>query len=86
LRNIARYTTEKWGEDQAVRYISGLRDCFALLAGKPQIGRTCDSLNAGLRRHEHGKHVIFYLPQPDGILVVRVLHHRMVPAKSHFEH
>jgi len=39
----------------------------------------------GLRRHEHGKHVVFYRLNRDGIRIVRVLHQQMVPATIHFE-
>jgi toxin ParE1/3/4 len=84
MRGIASYTTEKWGEDQAVRYISDLRECMALLAGKPSMGRACNPLIPDLRRHEHGKHVIFYIPQPDGILIARILHQQMIPSEILF--
>ena len=49
------------------------------------MGRTCDSVNIGLRRFEHGKHVVFYRIATGGILIVRVLHQAMIPAKSRFE-
>jgi hypothetical protein len=29
---------------------------------------------------------VFYLSQPGGVLIVRVLHQQMIPAKSHFDH
>jgi len=82
LRGIASYTTEKWGQDQAVRYISDLRECMALLAGKPSMGRAWNSLTPELRRHEHGKHVVFYTIEPDGILIVRILHQQMIATRN----
>jgi plasmid stabilization system protein ParE len=42
-------------------------------------------IHPGLRRFEQGKHVVFYLAQPDELLIVRVLHQQMIPAKPHFE-
>jgi len=36
-------------------------------------------IRAGLRRMEHGSHVIFYRWLPEGIFIVRVLHERMLP-------
>jgi plasmid stabilization system protein ParE len=48
---------------------------------EPAIGRSCDAIRAGLRRFEIGKYVVFYLTEPDGVLVVRVLHQRMLPNK-----
>ena len=38
-----------------------------------------------MRRFEVGKYVIFYLPQPDGILVVRILHQQMIPSKPRLD-
>jgi toxin ParE1/3/4 len=50
------------------------------------MGRSCDSISAGLHRHEVGKHVIYYRLKPSGIRVVRILHQQMNPARTHFEH
>jgi toxin ParE1/3/4 len=72
--------TPKWGGRQADQYLTKLEDGFALLAENPSIGRTCDVIREGLRRFEVGRHVIFYLPEPGGIFVVRVLHERMLPS------
>jgi toxin ParE1/3/4 len=48
----------------------------------PALGRRCDEIRGGLRRLEHGKHVIFYRQQDnDGILVSRILHQRMLPER-----
>jgi len=49
------------------------------------MGRGCDSVSLGLRRFEHGKHVVFYRIVAGGILIVRVLHQRMMPVKPLFE-
>jgi toxin ParE1/3/4 len=85
LRSILLYTLRTWGSTQAKRYSLGLRNCFQLLADSPSIGRGCDAIHAGLRRFEQGKHVVFYLNQPDGILIVRVLHQQMLPNRAYFE-
>jgi toxin ParE1/3/4 len=74
-----------WGRAQTERYSHGLRDCFHLLANNPSLGRSCDFIRPGLRRFEHGKHVVFYLWQPDEVLIARVLHQHMSPTKSQFE-
>jgi len=42
-------------------------------------------VSLGLRRFEHGKHVVFYRIVAGGILIVRVLHQRMMPVKPLFE-
>jgi toxin ParE1/3/4 len=81
---IAAYTTGTWGWRQTDQYLAQLEDGFNLLVRNPSIGRSCDSIRPGLHRFEIGKHVVFYIPEPDGVEVVRVLHQRMVPAKPQF--
>jgi toxin ParE1/3/4 len=85
VRGIVRYTTTNWSAEQAARYASALRSCFRMLADHPGMGRSCDSTSAGLRRFEHGKHVVFFRTMSDGISIIRVLHQRMVPARARFE-
>jgi toxin ParE1/3/4 len=82
---IAAYTARTWGWRQSDRYLGQLEDAFQLLVENPGIGRACDAIGSGLRRHEEGKHVVFYRLKPGGIRIVRILHQQMVPAKSHFE-
>ena len=79
IDRIIAYTATKWGWRQGNRYLAKLEDGFDLLAGNPSIGRSCDSIRAGLRRFEIGRHVVFHLPGPGGVLVVRVLHQQMLP-------
>jgi toxin ParE1/3/4 len=81
LDGILAYTTGTWGWRQTDQYIAKLEDGFDLLAQNPSIGRACESIRAGMRRFEIGKHVVFYLPDPGGVLIVRVLHQQMLPAK-----
>ena len=81
IDRIADYTTSTWGWRQTNQYLAKLEDGFDLLAQNPSIGRSCDSIRAGLRRFEIGRHVVFYLPESDGVLVVRVLHQQMLPNK-----
>ena len=84
MRAIARYTFERWGAEQAVRYVQGLRTCFQTLAENPGMGRAYEAIGPGLHRHEQGWHVVFYRLRPDGIRVVRVLHQQIIPARWHF--
>lgn len=52
-----------------------------MLADKPNLGRRCDDIRPGLRRHEHDKHVLFVRQERDGILISRILHQRMLPER-----
>lgn len=84
--SIGDYTLRTWGEAQADRYIGELESCCQMLGGNPALGRPCDDIRPGLRRMEHGKHVVFYRPQKSGdILVVRILHQRMLPERHAIE-
>lgn len=85
LLDIGRYTLQKWGMDQAIRYIDELEACCGQLAGAPGLGRPCDHVRPGLRRMEHGRHIIFYRQEPGGILVSRILHQRMIPERHLLE-
>jgi toxin ParE1/3/4 len=81
---IAEYTANTWGPVQTDVYLAKLEDGFALLARNPLLGRSCDSIREGLRRHEIEKHVVFYRIVTGGIRIVRVLHQRMLPIPSRF--
>jgi toxin ParE1/3/4 len=82
LLNIAAYTLRTWEQAQTDRYIGDLEACCEQLADNPGSGRPCGYVLAGLRRMEHGKHVVFYRQETDGVLVSRILHQRMLPENN----
>jgi toxin ParE1/3/4 len=79
LISIYRTSIEQFGAAQARRYRRQIEETMDLLASRPLMGRTAEHLGAGLRRHEHGSHVIFYRPTDYGVLIVAFLHARQVP-------
>ena len=81
LLSIGEYTLRKWGETQTARYLRELEECCQMLARNPALGRRCEHIRPGLRRFEHGKHVLFYRQELRGILISRILHQRMLPEK-----
>ena len=85
LMDIGTYSLDKWGEDQTVRYIDALEACCQQLGDNPELGRACDQIRSGLRRMEHGRHVVFYRIELRGILVSRILHQRMLPERQSFD-
>jgi toxin ParE1/3/4 len=85
LIDIADYTVDTWGVEQALRYLDSLDACFDRLAKTPQIGRRCDRIRAGYRRMEHERHVILYRADGDGIFIGRVLHQGMLPGRHLIE-
>lgn len=77
LDGIYEYSIAQFGLLQAQFYLHGLEDQFEKLARSPRLGRRANRLRAGLRRFEHESHVVFYHPEADGILILRVLHQSM---------
>lgn len=77
LEAIAAFSIDRFGINQARRYRDELIACFSNLAANPSLGRRAEQLAKGLRRFEHGSHIIFYTREGEDISVVRVLHYRM---------
>ena len=69
---------ELFGPLQAAKYQFELDDCFSLLAENPHMGRRADRIAPGVRRHEHGSHVILYREEKGGVLILAVAHGRSV--------
>jgi toxin ParE1/3/4 len=84
LEEIADYTTDRWGAAQAERYIDNLVGCFEQIEKMPGLGRSCKDIYPKLHRIEQDQQVIFYLPEPGGVLICRVLHQRMLPEYDDF--
>jgi toxin ParE1/3/4 len=77
LDGIWDYTAATWGEEQAVRYLEGLRDACRELAQGERQSRPVD-VRAGYRKCQVGQHVLFFqTADTGGIIVVRILHQRM---------
>jgi toxin ParE1/3/4 len=79
LEQIWDYTRQRWSDDQAERYTRELQRAIELVADNPLIGRTCDDVRAGYRRHAVGSHTLYYrvVAATDVVDVVRILHKRM---------
>ena len=58
----------------ARRVVERLRTQARKLAATPGIGRSRKDLRPDLLSFPVGRHVLFYRPQPDGIVLVRVIH------------
>ncbi|MCE2866835.1 MAG: type II toxin-antitoxin system RelE/ParE family toxin [Oxalobacteraceae bacterium] len=82
LELIWTYTLERWGAQQADRYIDTLAAAFEALSQSPKTAPACDHIRQGYRRRSVERHMIYFQTTQDGILVVRVLHHRMDVARQ----
>jgi len=74
LSDIYDYTTTQFGMEQAVKYLLGFEDTFAVLCDQPKLGRMREEIRSGLRSISYVSHLIFYTVLRDRIRVVRVLH------------
>lgn len=78
LEQIWDYTCVHWGEDQAERYVRDIQHAIELVVDNPQMGRACDEVRPGYRRHSVRSHGLYYRQRSDDtIIVVRVLHKHM---------
>ena len=77
IGDIARYTIERFGIEQARTYRDSMISCFQSLAENPGSGIKADYIREGYRRFDHRSHVIFYKSEGPDILIFRVLHKRM---------
>ena len=77
LAEIADYSFEQFGIEQALQYGDQLEQCMQHLANNPLMGASAEFLAPELRRFEFRSHSIFYCPVADGVRIIRVLHRLM---------
>ncbi len=77
LEDIATYTRDQWGNEQASRYIDRLIATFDELARVPKAASACDHIRSGYRRRGVERHVVYFRITAYGIAIVRILHNRM---------
>lgn len=77
IEDIADYTIDQWGADQARRYLTELRRAIEQLASTGGRYATNDKLSPGLRKMRSGQHLVYFLIDVATVDVVRVLHERM---------
>lgn len=75
------FSLQQWGASQTRVYLDGLEARGQLLADNPELGTPREALAEGLLSFPFESHILFYLRQAHGIVIVRVLHHRMDPMR-----
>lgn len=65
-----------FGESQAGRYQHGLERAFDAIASFPEIARERPEFDPPVRIHPCKSHVIIYMNERDGPLIIRVRHGR----------
>ena len=85
IKQIARYTQDVWGAPQRRRYLAGLNDEVETLSLNPRMVAERQEFDPPVRIRQYEKHLIVYVIQDSGILMIRVLHQTMdIPA--HLSH
>ncbi|SDA88560.1 toxin ParE1/3/4 [Algoriphagus alkaliphilus] len=74
LTEIYTYGILQFGYSQAGRYTAGLEETLLNLAQFLYLGKESNFLYRGLREFIYKSHLIFYLIEEEGILIVRILH------------
>ena len=77
LDGIFDYTLERWGRDQAERYLRDIQRVCEGLASGDLPGRSADHVRKGYRKAASGAHMIYYRSEGETLIVVRILHQRM---------
>ena len=78
LDGIGAYTLVRWGEDQAIRYLTKLDETFTALARTSSLGKDRDDLRPGLISCPCNRHMIFFRRGVQGdVEILRILHERM---------
>ena len=80
LRAIVIYSKRSFGHQQAVKYVTQLREQVRSLSDAPGMGKKRDELALGLRSFPFQSHVLYYLIQDKRFIVIRVLHKLMEPS------
>lgn len=78
VEQIWDYTCDRWGDKQAEKYVREIQRAIDRVVDIPEIGRACDEVRPGYRKHAVGAHTLYYrVAGVDVIDVVRILHQRM---------
>ncbi len=85
LREIGIYIGER-NPRAADRLVDGMFELCQTLAEQPFMGRRRPELSdaGNIRSLPHGSYVVYYLPAPDGVQILRVLHGARDVTPSHF--
>jgi toxin ParE1/3/4 len=77
VEEITDYSLMEWGKQQTISYLDGFEKLSLKLAHTPRMGTICNFPYEKLLSFPYKKHMIYYLPSDDGIIIIRVLHEKM---------
>jgi toxin ParE1/3/4 len=78
LREIGRFTQQRWGRKSRIEYLARVESACSRLAANPSLGRIRDELPQGVSSFPVGRHLIIYRVEDAGpVVIIRVLHQSM---------
>lgn len=81
IQKIGLYTQQEWGAPQRRSYLSGMELQFEKLLESPFLAAERKEFTPPVRILPYERHLVVYLAEDEGILIVRVLHASMdIPA------
>lgn len=81
LDGILDYSIAVHGRAVAEAYLRTIHAVFDRLSDFPELGAARNDLPGAMRSLPSGEHRIFYVVQPESVLIARVLHKAMDPAR-----
>lgn len=76
LLDIDDYTLAEFGPAQAKRYRTQIERTCAIIGETPELGRLIDEIVPAVRFFPCGSHILVYVIDTIGVLIVRVRHQR----------
>ena len=80
LKEIAKYTQQRWGRAQRVLYLQAISAAMETLRIRPNTGRVVDGYEPLTHRFRSGSHFIYYRFDDLTLTVLMVLHIGMEPS------
>ena len=77
LESIWLYTFNRWGPEQAARYLRRLNERIMELATNPEHGKSLEAIREGYHSIRVGRHVVFYTYTDQRVGIERILHDQM---------
>jgi len=77
LRSIGRYTQDNWGKGQRRKYLNDLDARFEFIVDNPLLNRERSEFIPPVRILRYEQHLIVYIVDKEGVLILRVLHAAM---------
>jgi toxin ParE1/3/4 len=85
IRDIGRYTLDRFGAKQRNEYLLGLETQFKTISAEPYRHKPRNDISDGLCCCSYKQHLIFYRISANFVDVLAVLHKRMLPEMHLFK-